>query len=109
MLVLVEQPRFSLCGFSPRRSIRRASDAAWKCDKRMTWRKRAPAPRKPDVAKSAIRKRLRPQQSLCIAARNGGDGRLIERAHAGEMADRIELGHVERIVCAHDDVIGAEG
>ena len=33
----------------------------------------------------------------------------IEALDRGDVADRIEVGHVERIVRAHDDVVGAEG
>ena len=49
-----------------------------------------------------------PQQPARIAAGDGGDGRGIEAFDRGDMADRIEVGHVERIVGAHDDVVGAE-
>ena len=35
-------------------------------------------------------------------------GRFIEALDRGDMADWIVFHHVERIVCAHDDVVDAE-
>src|SRR5271156_2931737 len=48
------------------------------------------------------------QQFFAVAAGERRDGRGIKTLHAGDVTDRIVFEHVERIIGAHDDMIGAE-
>ena len=50
---------------------------------------------------------LQPQQPLRVAARDRGDGRCVKALHPRDMPDRIVVRHVEGIVGAHDDAVGA--
>src|SRR5215510_2420045 len=49
---------------------------------------------------------LQSQQPLCVAARNGRNGGRVQ-SRRSHMADRVTIRHVERVVGAHDDMVGA--
>src|SRR5438445_12744290 len=51
--------------------------------------------------------RSNPQQPSRVAAGDGGDGRGVETVRGRDVADWIVVGHVEGIICSHDDVVGA--
>ncbi len=52
---------------------------------------------------------LQAEDPLRIAAHDFAHRSRIESVNGSHMTDRIVVGHVERIIGPHDDVVGAKG